>query len=66
MKRKLRTIIIGLWIEYDGLELGRSSTKSIPYNRDNPKIRFYQENGYRHMILGKRTWKQQLDGFLTN
>lgn len=55
-----------IWIEYDGLELGRSSTKSIPYNRDNPKIRFYQENGYRHMILSKRTWKQQLDSFLTN
>ena len=53
-----------MWVEYDGLEIGRESTKSIPYNRDNPKIRFYQEKGYHHMILGKRTWKQQLDEFL--
>jgi len=52
-----------LWIEYDGLESSREQTKSVPYNRDNPKVRFYQENGYRHMILGKRTWQKQLDGF---
>jgi len=52
-----------MWIEYDGLEENRDQTKAIPYNRDNPKIRHYQSNGYRHMILGKRSWKEQLDRF---
>lgn len=53
-----------MWVEYDGLEIEREATKSTPYNQNNPKIRFYQEKGYRHMILGKRTWKKQLDEFL--
>jgi transposase-like protein len=52
-----------LWVEYDGLEIEREATKSVPYNRDNNKIRYYQENAFHHMILGKRTWKKQLDGF---
>ncbi len=53
-----------LWVEYDGLSDWRDYIyDQVSYNNDNPKIRFYQENGYRHMILGKRTWREQLDKF---
>lgn len=51
-----------LWIEYDGLGEWREYIGQISY-QTHPKIKYYQNNGYHHMILKKRIWREQLDKF---
>lgn len=55
-----------LWIEYDGLEANRDHTRAKAYNRDHPKIAYYAENGYKYVVLGKSSWKKQLEALSTS